>query len=82
MKTHVLTMCMGQLVLQITSIKRLDGQLTPYTQLQTIGPLLTDALVQIWPWNLKGAQWPPSLSFNDRERHLKFLAYRFGGDRV
>lgn len=81
-KTHVLTMCMGQLVLQITSVKRLEGPLTPYTHLQTIGPRLTDALVQVWPWNLQGVPWPPSLSFNDTERHLKFFAYRFGGDKV
>ena len=83
MKTHVLTMSMGQVVLQIVSIKRLEYlDLAPQTDLQTNGPQLTDALVQIWPLNFREISWPPSVSFNDKERHLRFFAYRFGGDKV
>jgi hypothetical protein len=53
-KTHVLTMSIGQLVLQITSIKRVEYQeLSPQITLQTYGPALTDALIQIWPMNLR-----------------------------
>jgi hypothetical protein len=49
-KTHVLTMSIGQVVLQIVSIKRLEYlDLAPQTDLLTNGPQLTDALVQIWP---------------------------------
>lgn len=79
-KTHVLTMSMGKLVLQIVSVKRLEYlDLSPQIDLQTIGPRLNDALVQVWPLNFRDVSWPPSLSFNDKERHLRFFAYRFGG---
>ncbi len=82
-KTHVLTMSIGQLVLQIVSVKRLEYfDLSPQIDLQTIGPRLTDALIQMWPLNFRDVSWPPPLSFNDGERHLRFFAYRFGGDKV
>jgi hypothetical protein len=82
-KTHVLTMSMGQVVLQVVSIKRLEYlDLAPRTDLQTNGPPLNDALVQIWPLSFQEISWPPSVSFNDKERHLRFFAYRFGGDKV
>jgi hypothetical protein len=81
-KIHVLTWCIGQLVLQITSVKRLaHSDLAAKMDFQSIGPKLSDALVQAWPVNLLDVTWPPSLSFNDKERHLKALAARFGGDR-
>jgi hypothetical protein len=81
-KNHVLTMSIGQLVLQITSVKRLEYKdLTPEISLTMYGPSLKDALIQIWPLNLQEVSWPPPLSFNDSDRHLKLLAYRFGGER-
>lgn len=82
-KIHVLTLSVGQLVLQIASVKKLEhNELTAQMEFQTIGPRLTDALIQVWPVKLRGVQWPPSLSFNDRERHLMILAYRFGGEKA
>jgi hypothetical protein len=82
-KTHVLSMSMGQLVLQLASVKRIRYRhIVPGIELSTIGPNFTHALVQVWPMNLQGVSWPPSVSLNDTERHLKFFAYRFGGDRV
>jgi hypothetical protein len=82
-KTHVLTMSMGQLALQIVSVKRLEyRELSPQIDLQTVGPRLTDVLVQVWPLSFRDVSWPPFLSFNDNERHLKIFAYRFGGDKV
>ena len=80
-KTHVLTMSMGQLVLQIASVKRIEYQeLSPQIDLPLYGPSLTNATVQIWPMKLGDVSWPPALSFDDSERHLKLLVYRFGGD--
>jgi hypothetical protein len=81
-KTHVLTMTVGRLALQIASVKRVEyKELTPWIDLPTYGPSLNDALIQIWPMNLKEVSWPPKFCFNDSDRHLKLLAYRFGGDR-
>jgi hypothetical protein len=77
-KTHVLTMSIGELVMQITSAKRIDYQeISPEITLQTYGPSLTDALVQIWPMNLQDVLWPPSLSFDDSTRNLRLLTDRF-----
>lgn len=82
-KAHVLSMSMGHLVLQLASVKRIQYRhIVPAIELPTIGPNFTHALVQVWPMNLQGASWPPSVSLNDTERHLKLFAYRFGGDRV
>ena len=80
-KTHVVTMSMGQLVLQFASVKRVEYQeLLPQIDIPTFGPSLTSATVQIWPMKLRDVSWPPALSFDDSDRHLKLLVYRFGGD--
>lgn len=78
-KTHVLMMSIGEVVLQITCAKRVEyHEISPAIMLQTYGPSLDDALVQIWPMNLRDVFWPPSLKFDDsKTMNLKLLAERF-----
>lgn len=80
-KMHLLTMNIGCLIGQIASVKRLAHiDLATTIDFQTSGPNLTDALVQVWPVNLRDVEWPPALDINtDR---LKALAHRFGGEKV
>lgn len=77
-KIHVFTMSIGHLVLQLTSLKMVHIEDLPESTLSTKGPPMIEALVLIWPANLQGVQWPPSISFNDTDRRLTILAYRFG----
>lgn len=80
-KMHLLTMNISQFIAQIASVKRLaHGDLATMIDLPTIGPNLTEALVQVCPVHLLDVKWPPALSIStDR---LKALAHRFGGEKV
>lgn len=82
-KMHVLTISLGKVVLQMGSVKMLDYKdMGKNFEMQPIGPRFAEATVQIWPMNLGGISWPPAVSLNDTDKHMKFLAYRFGGDKV
>lgn len=77
----VLTLVIGKLALQLTSAKWTEQ--VPQIDLSTF--VLKDAknlLVELWPPNLLGVQWPPLHSFDDEGSRIKYLVVRFGGKEL
>lgn len=77
----VLTLVLGKLALQLTTAR--GTQVIPQIELPTMVLEDTkDLLVQLWPVNLLGVQWPPLCSFDDETNRIKYLVVRFGGKEL
>lgn len=80
-KILVLTLVLGKLALQLTSAKWTKE--SPRVDLATwVLENTKDLLVQVWPVNLLGVQWPPLCSFDDESTRVKYLVVRFGGKEL
>lgn len=80
-KILVLTLVLGNLALQLTTARW--THMIPQIELPTMVLKDTkDLLVQLWPVNLLGVQWPPVCGFDDETNRIKYLVVRFGGKEL